>query len=58
MTMEAISRYCKLTPCIVCEKNWNTKEDKGKSMIHVFYILQLVKKNHVLGQSNIKQLSP
>ena len=25
---EATSCYCELTPCIVNEKNWNTKEDK------------------------------
>jgi len=26
---EAILHYHKLTPCIVSENNWNTKEDKG-----------------------------
>ena len=27
------------------KKKQNTKEDKGKSMMHVLYILQLVKRN-------------
>jgi len=40
----------KLTPS---EKNWNTKEDKNKSMICVLYVLQLVKR-HISGQNNIK----
>ena len=34
-------------PCIVSEKNWNTKEHKGQSMIHVLYVLQLAKKARV-----------
>ena len=34
------------------QKNCNTKEDKGKSMIRVLCVLQLAKK-HVLGQSDI-----
>ena len=41
---EAISHYHELAPCVLSEKNWNTKEDKGKSMIHVLYVLQLAKK--------------
>ena len=51
---EAISCYCELTPSIVSKNNWNTKEDKGKSMMHVLYILWLAKR-HILGQSNIEQ---
>ena len=37
---EAIPSYCKWTPCTVSEKNWNTKEDKGKPMMHVLYVLR------------------
>ena len=35
---EAILRYYKLTPSVVSEKNWNTKEDKGKSMMMIIII--------------------
>ena len=46
--------FChKLTPCIVSKKNWNTK-DKNKFMMHVLYILWLVKK-HISGQSGVEQ---
>ena len=45
---EAIPHYCELTPCVVSEKNWDTKEDKNKSMMHALYTLQLAKR-HVLG---------
>ena len=31
--------YRELTPCVVREKYWNTKEDKGKSMMCVLYVL-------------------
>ena len=44
--------YRKLKPCIVSEKNWNTKEDKGKSMIRALYVLQLAKR-HVSGRSDV-----
>ena len=37
---EAASRYHELTPCVVSEKNWNTKEDNDKPMMHVLYILR------------------
>ena len=40
---ETASCYHELIPCIVSEKNWNTKEDKGKSMTCVLYVLQLAK---------------
>ena len=30
---------------IVSEKNWNTKEDKGRSMRSALYILQLAKRH-------------
>jgi len=30
---KAVLCYCKSTPCVVSKKNWNTKEDKGKSMM-------------------------
>ena len=48
MEREAISLYRKSTPCVVSEKNWNTKEDKGRSMIHTLYILWLAKR-HISG---------
>ena len=51
---EAIPRYHKLTPSVVITNNWNTNEDKGKFMMHVLYIVQLVKR-HILGKSNIEQ---
>jgi len=34
-----------LTPSVVSEKDWNTKEDNYKSMMCVLYVLQLVKKH-------------
>ena len=37
--------------------NWDTKEDEGKSMISVLYVLQLPKK-HILGQSEMKKSNP
>ena len=39
---------------VVSEKNWNTKEDKGKTMMHVLYVLRLAKR-HFSRQSNVKQ---
>ena len=39
-------RYCKSTLYVASEKNWNTKEEKGKIC---------VAKMHILGQSDIKQ---
>ena len=50
---EATSSYCKLTPCIVSEKNWNTKEDKGKPMMRALYVLRLAKR-HMSGRSNVE----
>ena len=47
-----VSRYIPLS----AKKNWDTKEDKGKSMMHVLYILWLLKRHAgVLGQSDIEQ---
>ena len=46
--------YHKSTPCAVSKKKWDTKEDKGKSMMCTLYILQYAK-SYVLGQSDIKQ---
>ena len=37
---EAVSCYHELTPPIVSQKNWDTKEDKGKSM--KFYLKGLL----------------
>jgi len=44
----------KSTPCAVSEKTWNIKENKGKSIIRILYLLQLMIR-YVLGQSNINQ---
>ena len=35
--------YHQLTPSVVSEKNWDTKEDQGKSSMRVLYVLQLAK---------------
>jgi len=35
-------------------KNWNTKEGKGKSMMHVLHVLLLAKR-HILGQNDVEQ---
>jgi len=53
---EAIPCYWnrELTPTVVSEKNWNTKENKGKSMMHSLYVLRLAKR-HISGWSDIKQ---
>ena len=32
---QTVSHYHESTPCIACEKNWDTKEDKDKSMMCV-----------------------
>ena len=37
---EAISHNHKWTPSVVIKKDWNTKEDRDKSMMHALYILQ------------------
>jgi len=49
---EAISCYRESTPSFVSEKNWNIKEDKGKSMIHALYMLWLAKRC-ISGRSGI-----
>ena len=36
------------------QKKWDTKEDKGKSMMRALYILQYAKR-HISGRSNIEQ---
>ena len=42
---------------ILSKKNWNTKEDKGESMICTLYILQLAKTEGMSWKySDIKQL--
>ena len=43
-----------LTLFAVSKDEWDTKEDTGKSMKNVLYILQYAKR-HLLGQSNVKQ---
>ena len=37
--MESHFVLLQLTTCVLSEKNWNTKEDKSKSMIHALYAL-------------------
>ena len=39
---DAASYYRESTPCVVSKKNWNTKEDKGKSMMRALHVLWLV----------------
>ena len=39
---------------LVSKEKLDTKEDKGKSMMHVLYILRYAKRN-VSGQSNVEQ---
>jgi len=51
---EAILWYCISTPCIVSKKEWNTKEEKGKPMMHAFYAL-LLAKWHGSGQIDVEQ---
>ena len=48
---EAVSCYRKLTPSIVSKNN--TKEDKGKSMMHILHVLQLAKRQ-VLGRCDVE----
>ena len=38
----------------VSKRKWDTKEDKGKSMMHALYVLRYAKR-HVSGQSNVEQ---
>ena len=48
------SRYHESTPWTVSKKKWDTKVDKGKSMMHTLYVLWYAKR-HVSGQSDIEQ---
>ena len=42
-----------MTPCVVSEKSWNTKEDKDKCMHDtVLYVLQLAKR-HISRQNHV-----
>ena len=50
--MEAISRYRESTSTVVSKKNWNTKDDKGESMMHALYILQLIKRHTSVKKSS------
>ena len=46
---EAMHRhYRELTPWAVSKKKWDTKEDKGKSMMRALYVLRYAKR-HVSG---------
>ena len=50
---EVILCYHKSTPCLVSERKWNTKRDKG---IYDAYIVDTVAgKRHVLGRSSVEQ---
>ena len=40
---ETKSHYHKSIPSIVREKNWNIKDDKGKSMMLALYVLWFAK---------------
>ena len=51
---EAILCYHKSTPGVVSKKNWNTKDNKGKSMMHALYVLWL-EKRYILGPSDVEQ---
>ena len=42
------------TPSIVSEENWDTKEDKGKSMMCALCVLWLVEK-HISERSDVEQ---
>ena len=44
----------KLTLFAVSKDEWDTKEDTGKSMKNVLYILRYAKR-HLSGQSDIEQ---
>ena len=35
--------YCKFTPCVVSKKNWNSKKDKGSTMILEMKLMWLAK---------------
>ena len=35
--------YHKFAPCTVGKKKWDTKEDKGKPMMHALYVLGMPK---------------
>jgi len=48
---KASGKYCKLTPCVVSEKNWNTKGGKHDTCI----VCTAVGERHVSGQSNLEQ---
>ena len=45
----------KLTPYFVSKKNWNTKENKGQSMMCVLHVLWLMKRGE--GTSNSETCS-
>ena len=47
-------RYHESTPWAVSKKKWDTKEDKGKSMMRALYVLRYAKK-HVSVRSDVKQ---
>ena len=48
------SSYRKSTPLAIGEKQWDTKEDKGKPMMRSLYILRYAKR-HISGQSDVEQ---
>ena len=37
--------YCELTPFAVSKDKWDTKEDTGKSMKNVLYVVQYAKRH-------------
>ena len=40
--------YCESTPWAVSKKEWDTKEDKGKSMMLPVYVLRYAER-HLMG---------
>ena len=52
---EVISHYRKSAPCIVTEKYWNRKKDKGSTMMPAMYVAAAVGEKACLGQSDIEQ---
>ena len=46
--------YGKSTPSIVSEKKWDTKKDKGKSMMHILYVHTVVCQNAPVTYALVK----
>ena len=44
--------------CTVSKKNWNTKENKGKSMMHVRIVHIAVGEKTHFGTNNVEEINP